>query len=271
MGWCYEFGPQIAEGCDHAMTAGEHSCMCTSCGVVCTGKFAGCGAVWARGAGDTIERPRRPRDSLLTLVAESADPIAQRHEVVVDGLVDRVADAAAAGRGAVEPGEPSVAVVEWLRDAFRDVHSELRARASSRDSHRALTSRTGEGADVDLAGVADDIVSRLEAILTARAVSPTDAPKGIDDLVADVRTAVADARDDRPPVEAAPSAGLGATADELRQTVAEVHALTDQLRAEMARLAAFRRALGESNPAVAALVDESADRAGRRYAERYGA
>src|SRR4051794_13608368 len=123
MGWCYEFGPQIAEGCDHAMTAGEHSCMCTSCGVVCTGKFAGCGAVWARGAGDTIERPRRPREPLLTLVAESADPIVPRHDVVdraVDGVT--VVDAATGGAGGVEPGEPSLVVVEWLRDAFRDVH-----------------------------------------------------------------------------------------------------------------------------------------------------
>ena len=49
MGWCHEFGPQIAETCDHPMTAGATSCSCEICGTVCTGRFAGCSAVWARG------------------------------------------------------------------------------------------------------------------------------------------------------------------------------------------------------------------------------
>ena len=31
------------------MTAGATSCSCTVCGTVCTGRFAGCAAVWARG------------------------------------------------------------------------------------------------------------------------------------------------------------------------------------------------------------------------------
>ena len=49
MGWCHEFGPQIAESCEHPMTAGATSCSCEVCGTVCTGRFAGCAAVWARG------------------------------------------------------------------------------------------------------------------------------------------------------------------------------------------------------------------------------
>jgi hypothetical protein len=49
MGWCHEFGPQIAESCEHPMTAHTDHCECTVCGTVCTGRFAGCGAVWARG------------------------------------------------------------------------------------------------------------------------------------------------------------------------------------------------------------------------------
>jgi hypothetical protein len=49
MGWCHEFGPQIAETCEHPMTAHSDHCECTVCGTVCTGRFAGCGAVWARG------------------------------------------------------------------------------------------------------------------------------------------------------------------------------------------------------------------------------
>jgi hypothetical protein len=49
MGWCHEFGPQIAETCEHPMTAHSDRCECTICGTVCRGRFAGCGAVWERG------------------------------------------------------------------------------------------------------------------------------------------------------------------------------------------------------------------------------
>lgn len=49
MGWCHEFGPQINDGCDRPMVAGEAACSCPACGVVCTGRFTGCAAVWARG------------------------------------------------------------------------------------------------------------------------------------------------------------------------------------------------------------------------------
>jgi hypothetical protein len=49
MGWCHEFGPQIAETCEHPMTAHNDRCECTVCGTVCQGRFAGCGAVWERG------------------------------------------------------------------------------------------------------------------------------------------------------------------------------------------------------------------------------
>lgn len=59
MGWCHEFGPQIAETCEHPMTAGASSCSCTVCGTVCTGRFAGCTAVWARGPKEVVlEAPR---------------------------------------------------------------------------------------------------------------------------------------------------------------------------------------------------------------------
>lgn len=49
MGWCHEFGPQITAGCGHPMLAGRDMCTCSVCGVACTGRFAGCEAVWARG------------------------------------------------------------------------------------------------------------------------------------------------------------------------------------------------------------------------------
>ncbi|MBA2609570.1 MAG: hypothetical protein H0U92_11560, partial [Actinobacteria bacterium] len=41
------FGPQIREGCDHAMVAAANACYCAECGVKCTSKFPGCRDVWA--------------------------------------------------------------------------------------------------------------------------------------------------------------------------------------------------------------------------------
>jgi hypothetical protein len=49
MGWCSAFGPQIREGCDHAMVASQDSCSCAECGAVCHGLFPGCTTVWAAG------------------------------------------------------------------------------------------------------------------------------------------------------------------------------------------------------------------------------
>ena len=49
MGWCYEFGAQICEGCGSPMIASSSSCTCDQCGTVCTGRFSSCRDVWARG------------------------------------------------------------------------------------------------------------------------------------------------------------------------------------------------------------------------------
>ena len=62
MGWCQAFGPQIQAGCDHSMVAGSKSCSCPECGVLCPGRFAGCGAVWA--AGPRHVDMRRPTKEL---------------------------------------------------------------------------------------------------------------------------------------------------------------------------------------------------------------
>jgi len=49
VGWCHAFGSQIQSGCDQPMVAGETSCCCSACGVVCRGRFRGCAQVWAMG------------------------------------------------------------------------------------------------------------------------------------------------------------------------------------------------------------------------------
>ncbi len=64
MGWCHEFGPQLSPDCGHPMIAGEAACSCPECGLVCSGKFSGCEAVWQ--AGPKFVEPR-------TLSASSID------------------------------------------------------------------------------------------------------------------------------------------------------------------------------------------------------
>lgn len=70
MGWCYAFGPQIREGCDHAMVAGPDSCSCSACGAVCHGQFPGCATVWAAGPRRVaITKPGKDAGSLLPTLA----------------------------------------------------------------------------------------------------------------------------------------------------------------------------------------------------------
>lgn len=72
MGWCQEFGPQISEGCDHAMVAGSSACSCPHCGAVCKGKFGGCVNVWARGPDQTLVRTAPARTSVPANATTSA-------------------------------------------------------------------------------------------------------------------------------------------------------------------------------------------------------
>lgn len=51
MGWCYEFGAGICNGCLKPMVADDTSCTCDGCGSTCLGRFAGCVDVWAKRAG----------------------------------------------------------------------------------------------------------------------------------------------------------------------------------------------------------------------------
>ncbi len=76
MGWCHAFGPQIREGCDHAMVAGSDSCSCAECAAVCRGLFPGCASVWAAGPRRvTLTKPTKESGNLMpvpTAVAQAA-------------------------------------------------------------------------------------------------------------------------------------------------------------------------------------------------------
>lgn len=58
MGICTEFGPHIRTDCKEPMIAGSDSCSCPTCGAVCSGKFAACARVWARGPQPVTLRSR---------------------------------------------------------------------------------------------------------------------------------------------------------------------------------------------------------------------
>src|SRR3954470_361505 len=73
MGWCHEFGPDIAHDCGHPMTAGASHCFCEVCGVRCEGRFAGCKEVWLRGPQDTTLIAPRPQRTDLGVPVEAVD------------------------------------------------------------------------------------------------------------------------------------------------------------------------------------------------------
>lgn len=82
------------------MTAGATSCSCTVCGTVCTGRFAGCAAVWARGPKEvTLGAPHTGRlnGDAAAPVTEGerwrlplADPVRQPAPAVVVTEAERV-------------------------------------------------------------------------------------------------------------------------------------------------------------------------------------
>jgi hypothetical protein len=81
MGWCHAFGPQIRDGCDHAMVADYDSCSCSACGAVCHGLFPGCSSVWAAGPrGVSITRPTREPGNLLPALTPIAPATATRSD-----------------------------------------------------------------------------------------------------------------------------------------------------------------------------------------------
>jgi hypothetical protein len=57
------------------------------------------------------------------------------------------------------------------------------------------------------------------------------------------------------------------SADGLQQSVADVHDVATDLRDELARLAAFRRALSDGYPAVARAVEHASVQAASRFSE----
>ena len=245
MGWCHEFGVQVRDGCDHPVTAGSSACHCTSCGVVCEGRFGGCATVWANGPRQvTLVRPQvlvgrarpAPPDK-----GPDAEPEPQRHPDAV-----------------VSPDDGRVEVLEWLQGAFEGLRAELRVvheALTRQEKALAALAEADSGIDrlLELAEGLPPRIGRAVSQAVSQAVRQAEVARQAEAASQAVSQAVRQAEAARQPhVEAEPHPGPRAEPPpqpppevdaELRRSVAELQASAADLRNERARLAAFRETL----------------------------
>lgn len=245
MGWCHEFGCQIARGCDHPMQAGETACSCSVCGTVCEGRFGGCGDVWARG-------PRQFENVPGAAEQAGAPP---RADLVHPG---RQPQPRADQTGAHETG---MRVLAWMRDEFDGLRSQLQTLAGSVAQNQAVVREVSESRADDL----DETLAQLETRAAelrgeaARLGGLEDSLTGkLPELVADaVRPHVRQAIDDR-----VPAMVDEVIQPELRAALNDVESCTAELREETLRLRTFREELSDRLPRlVGEAVEEALARA----------
>ncbi len=253
------------------MTAGNSSCACTTCGVVCAGKFSACTAVWGRGPRElTLASPavvRRP----------AVVPPRRSTGAVAEGVV---ASEPAADAGAVDDGRGEI--LEWLQSAFDGVRGDLaqvmEAVALQQQMLTALSE--AEGATVQLVELAATLPDRVCAAVTdaitaaAQAASPIPSVMNGDAVTAkemgeEMRQILPDYIDQAVREIVRPGQGammnrVDEVAAELRESLVEVQASAAELRNEMARLAAFRSALVADQPELAHAVEVATKRADGR-------
>lgn len=111
------------------MTAGATSCSCTVCGTVCTGRFAGCAAVWARGPKEvTLGAPHTGRlngDSAATSERDRwrlplADPVREPAPVATIAEAEPVIETPAPAPTRMPEPEPVVAKDDPIIDEPRE-------------------------------------------------------------------------------------------------------------------------------------------------------
>src|SRR5437763_2293043 len=215
MGWCHEFGPQIREGCGHPMRAGESACVCLQCGVLCSGRFAGCAEGWARG----------PRE-----VHVVSPPTTLARRTAVPAQAQRRAPE---GAGAEQARNE---VLAWPQAAFDGRRDELRVLAGGLARQQVALS--------DLAATRDDDVAEALAEVKGWASelrSETLRLQGFEKAVAerlrDEMTTTIHAGVDR--------IAVAAKGDEVRDALASVEERAAELREETTRLHEFGAALAD--------------------------
>jgi DNA-binding SARP family transcriptional activator len=227
MGWCHEFGPQIREGCGHPMRAGESACVCTQCGVVCRGRFAGCAEVWARG----------PRE---VHVVSPPGALARRTVAPVRTGARTPEPSAGAEQARTE-------VLAWLQAAFDGLRDELSVLAGGLARQQAVLS--------DLADSRDSEVSTALAEVkewAAELRNETLRLQGFEKAVAEqLRSDVSST------IEQGVERMAGVRQDDMREALSHVQERATALSAETERLEGFGQSLAEQLRAeVAQTVQE---------------
>lgn len=250
------------------MTAGDSSCACTTCGVVCAGKFSACSAVWERGPRElTLASPvvvRRPG------VVPSRPGTGHRAAPVVASEPAGAADLADHGRGEV---------LEWLQSAFDGVRGDLaQVLEAVALQQQALSSLSeAEGVTARLVELAEALPDRVcaavaEAMATAAEEAGSSGRSAINGDAAttdEMRQILPDYIDQAVREIVRPGQGammntVDEVAAELRESLVEVQASAAELRNEMSRLAAFRSALAADQPELAHAVEVATERADGR-------
>ncbi len=162
------------------MTAGESSCQCDGCGMVCEGQFAGCSTVWERGPwafvpvwpskpwGGDLPSGREPEPVGASASADRAKADATSAEPNGNSDLHTPEGARPSPPPTAAPLPVTAAddmrgqVFEWLHDSFESLRSQLRvlSDAVSRQE-RALDSMTE-------ARAAAERLSRLADVLSDR-------------------------------------------------------------------------------------------------------
>jgi DNA-binding SARP family transcriptional activator len=218
MGWCHEFGSQIRAGCGHPMRAGENACVCPECGVVCTGKFAACDEVWARGPRE-VHLVAQP----LALMQRKGSLARVPPPVVADPSPDTTVD------------DDRREVLSWLQAAFDGLRDELVVVAGGLARQQSVLADLGASRSSDL----DEAVAEVRQ-WGGELRNETIRLQGFGKAVAE------QLRDDVTNSIAAGVTEMTGTRDnELRQALAEVEVVTSELRQETARLQDFGADLSE--------------------------
>ncbi len=182
MGWCHEFGPQIAETCEHPMTAHSDRCECTVCGTVCTGRFAGCGAVWARGPREVaVNAPRLRLEETGNDPLAASPPAEERWQLPLAANTTTTPVVAAATVATEEPASmapPRPAVVE---DAISFESPDVTARyavAQLEELNARVTGLTERASERTEAAI-EKVYGELRRLHSLREIDLTEQAAGI--------------------------------------------------------------------------------------------
>ncbi|MDQ3679189.1 MAG: hypothetical protein M3378_01330 [Actinomycetota bacterium] len=190
MGWCHEFGVTVQDDCAHLMTAGESSCHCRQCGVVCEGQFTGCATVWANGPREVVlarpdaqEAGPPPAPSLdhateavglPPLLANGERRTVRTAWPLKEGQAMKVEPPAPAPEQVESQAETTPRrasdeardqVFEWLQDSFEGLNSQIRvlSDAVSRQQQTLGTMTEAQAAAERLSQLADALPGRIGA------------------------------------------------------------------------------------------------------------